>query len=86
MSDYSSDAHWRDAARPARFFMIDYRAAFPLLLFLLHISWWTFSLAFGAMVFFGILERFGFKFRVFVYRIRTLVAGHRKMAIPWWKE
>ena len=29
----TADAHWRDSARPAKFFFVDAKAAFPLLLF-----------------------------------------------------
>lgn len=80
------DTHWRDSARSARFFMIDYRAAFPLILFLLHIQWWSFFLAIGATFFFALLERFGFSVTVFLRWLRSTLAGPRKIAIPWWKE
>ncbi len=78
-------AHWRDSARSARFFFIDYRAAFPFLLFLMHIRWWTFFIALGAMLFFWILERYGFTVPVFLRLARSWLAGKRKLAIPWWK-
>lgn len=45
-------AHWRDSARNVRFWIVDSRAAFPLLLFLLHIRLWTFVLAIIATAFF----------------------------------
>mgnify|MGYP006327536373 FL=1 len=49
------EAHWRDSARIPRFFLIDARAAFPLLLFLLHIRVWSFLLALVVMAFFDLL-------------------------------
>lgn len=79
-------AHWRDSARSARFFIIDARAAFPLLLFLLHIQWWSFTLSVVTMAFFGLLERYGFSLTVFLRWLRSILAGPRKVAIPWWKQ
>lgn len=79
-------AHWRDSARSVRFFFIDFRACFPLLLFLLHIRLWTFILAVVATAFFATLERYGFSVIVFIRWIRSFVAGPRKIAQPWWKR
>ena len=78
--------HWRDSARSARFFVVDARAAFPLLLFLLHIRWWTFAIAVISIVFFAILEHYGFTVPVFLRTVRTFLAGPRKIAIPWWRQ
>jgi len=79
-------AHWRDSARPARFFLVDYRAAFPLLLFLLHIRLWTFLVALFAMFLFYLLERYGFTVPVFLRLSRAWLAGPRKFAAPWWRR
>jgi len=86
MARIRTEAHWRDSARAPRFFLIDARAAFPLLLFLLHIRLWSFLLALGAMFFFGLLERYGFSLIVFLRWARNLLAGPHKIAIPWWKQ
>ncbi len=85
MAGFSENAHWRDSARNPRFFIVDARAAFPFLLFLLHIRLWTFIVAVVAMAFFGLLERYGFSVIVFLRFLRTFLAGPRKIAIPWWK-
>ncbi|PIZ04172.1 MAG: phosphoesterase [Gammaproteobacteria bacterium CG_4_10_14_0_8_um_filter_38_16] len=77
-------AHWRDSARPIKFFMWDGRAAFPVVIFLMHIAWWTFVLTVVLIIFFSILNRYGFTPTVFGRWLRTLVAGNRKMAVPWW--
>ena len=79
-------AHWRDSARPARFFLVDYRAAFPLLLFLLHIKLWTLGLAAFAMFVFAALEHYGFTVPVFLRLFRGWLAGPRKYARPWWRR
>lgn len=86
MARIPTAAHWRDSARNPRFFIIDARAAFPLLLFLLHVRWWTFTLAIIVMLFFGLLERYGFSLTVFLRWVRFTLAGSRKIAIAWWKE
>ncbi len=79
-------AHWRDSARTPRFFFIDSRAAFPFLLFLMHISWWTLWIALITVSFFWILERYGFTVPVFLRLARSYLGGKRKQAIPWWKN
>jgi intracellular multiplication protein IcmT len=86
MANFSSTAHWRDSARAARFFLIDYRAAFPLLLAILHIRVWTFAAAIITMFFLALLERYGFTVTVFLRWLRSTLAGPHKVAIPWWKE
>lgn len=82
----NSEAHWRDSARPIKFFIWDGKAAFPMLLFLCHMKVWTLCVAIGAMMFFTILNRYGFTPLVFFRWLRTTIAGPRKLAIPWWME
>lgn len=79
-------AHWRDSARNVRFWIVDYRACFPLLILLFHIRLWTFIFAVAATVFFSLLERYGFTPTVFMRWMRAYVAGPRKIAQPWWKD
>lgn len=78
--------HWRDSARPARFFLVDYRAAFPLLLFLLHIRMWTFMTAIVTMTLFYLLERYGFTVPVFLRLARSWLAGPRKFSRALWRS
>lgn len=86
MAYIPTDASWRDSARAARFFLVDYRAAFPLVLCLLHIRWWTVILAIVATFFFALLERYGFTVTVFLRWFRSTLAGPRKVSKPWWKD
>ena len=76
----------RDSSRTPRFFFIDAFAAFPLVLVLLHICWWTFSLALIAILFFVILERFKFTLPVFRRWVKTTLAGPIRYAYPWWRQ
>lgn len=80
------DAHWRDSARSPKFFIFDAKAAFPLLLFLIHIRWWTFTVAVLAWLFFTYLNYHGFSLEVFLRWVRATLAGKRKIAIPWWMQ
>lgn len=82
---FPKDTHWRDSARSPRFFLVDARAAFPVFLFLMHIKYWTATLALVTILFFGVLERFGFTLPIFWRWLRCFIAGSRKMSIPWWK-
>jgi len=84
--EFSPDTHWRDSARSARFFIFDAKAAFFLVLFLLHIHLWTFVVTVLAMCFFSFLEHKGFSFQVFLRWLRTQLAGKRKASDPWWKK
>ena len=77
-------AHWRDSARTPRFYFIEGHAAFPLLLFLLHIRWWTFTLAIAATIFFSVLAHYGFSVQVFLRWTRCFFGGKYKTASPWW--
>ena len=80
----NADAHWRDSARSIRFFIWDGKAAFPMLLFLMHTRVWTLVIAVAAMMFFTILNRYGFTPIVFFRWLRNLAAGKRKISRPWW--
>lgn len=80
------NAHWRDSGRLPRFFLIDARSAFPLLLFLLHIKLWTFIVALSATIFFGVIEYFGYSAVVFLRLLRAFFAGKRKANRRWWRE
>lgn len=82
----NAQAHWRDSARSVRFFIWDGKAAFPMLLFLMHIKVWTFVVALATMMFFSILNRYGFTPIVFGRWLRSFIAGRRKMAMPWWVQ
>lgn len=81
-----ADAAWRDSARYPRFFVIDANAALPLVVFFVHIRWWTFILAVFAIVFFGILERFKFTLPIFFRWLRSTLAGRVRVAHPTWRD
>lgn len=83
---YRTGAHWRDSARSVRFFMLDGKTAFPMLLMLMHITMWTFCLAVSATIFFSILRHYGYTVDVFFRRARCIISGPRKAARAWWEK
>ena len=85
-SSSQGGSHWRDSARNVRFFVWDGKTAFPMLLFLLHITLWTFITALSVTFFFTILRHYGYTVEVFFRYLRNLIAGPRKAAIAWWEE
>ncbi|PHQ80764.1 MAG: phosphoesterase [Coxiella sp. (in: Bacteria)] len=81
-----NEAHWRDSARPIRFFIWDGKLAFPIILPLMYArSWWTWGIALFAIIFFSILNRYGFSPIVFLRWLRTKIAGKRKLVTPVWE-
>lgn len=56
------DTHWRNSMKPARFFMLDARAAWPVLVMLLHMRIYTMIFALFVMAAFYLLEQRGLSF------------------------
>ena len=78
--------YWRDTSRTPRFFFIDAYAVFPMIIFLIHMRWWTFQLAVSVMLFFAILERFKLTLPIFLRIVRLLIGGPHKTSRVWWRE
>lgn len=80
------NAHWRDSARKIRFFGMDVRIAFLLFFFLIHIRFWTFFVVLFGICFLTLVDYYGFSLVVFGRCIRGILAGPRKVSVPWWKQ
>ncbi len=78
---FNAQNHWRNTARPVRFFNVDARGAVFLLVFLMHMRLWTLILAVSAIAFFVILERFGLSLPLASRRFRVWIVGHRRPAL-----
>lgn len=78
-------AHWRDSARTVKFFIWDGKTAFPLVIFLMHISWITLGVTLATITLFTVLNYFGYRLEVFLRIIRNAIAGSRKAVIAWWE-
>lgn len=76
---------WRDASKtPAFFGVVDTRAAFPVLGFVIYSSWNTFFIAAGSIVFFVAMGMLGYQLPVLYRKTRSLFRGTRLFARPWW--
>jgi intracellular multiplication protein IcmT len=86
VATFSKTAAWRDSARAARFLFVDARAAFPVFVFLMHICKSTGFFVIVSVIFFSILERYGFTVPVFLRWLRLVCAGDIKTSKPWWQQ
>ena len=50
---------WRETGSPLRFMGCDARILFPMVVWALHMAWWTFYVAVAGILAFAIAERFG---------------------------
>lgn len=76
---------WRDAGRPVRFLTFDGRSAIAILVFMVHISMATLMISVALMVFFWVIERFGYTVPNARRRARVLLMGNTKRAVAWWR-
>jgi len=84
MQKIDPESCWRDSARRTKFFILDCQAAFPFVIWLIHMRLWTFAVALVSMLFFVLLARFGYSIPVFARLMRQMLAGARKVSRPWW--
>ena len=68
---------WRDTARPFMFGPVDGMAAYPLVLFLFHIRFWTLAVALSMVVFIIVIGRFGYTPPVAFLAFRAWIGGRR---------
>lgn len=78
---FNSYNHWRNTARPVRFFNIDYRAGIFLFIFLMHIRLWTFVMMLCVMALLWVLERRGLTFTLALRRMRVWFVGASRPAL-----
>lgn len=71
------NSFWRDSARSLRFFVVSAYVAVPVLLFLLHIRWWTFAVLVATIVVMIVIEQFGYTIPVAALALRARLAGRR---------
>ena len=72
-------AHWRDTGRTPRLYIIDARGALPILLVLLHMRLWTFSLMILVIIFLICLQYYRLPIPVFFRVLIGTIAGKRKV-------
>ena len=72
-------AHWRDSGRVPRLYVIDARGALPILLVLLHMRLWTFSLMILIIIFLIFLQYYRLPLPVFFRVVVGVLMGKRKV-------
>lgn len=74
---------WWNTALSARFFMFEAYSVLPFVVFLAHITWWTFGLATATFLLFVALERFGITVVVALRLLRSFIAGPIRYGVAW---
>ncbi|GAB5387236.1 MAG: hypothetical protein Alpg2KO_02040 [Alphaproteobacteria bacterium] len=77
---------WRETMRPARFFIVDARAAVLIGVCMLHFRTWTVMLTLIGMVVLVLLERKGLTVPAAFRAIRAFIAGNRRPHVSWMKR
>ncbi len=77
---------WRYTALPVKVAILDARACFPLLVFVLYWSWMTAYIAIVGVVFFTVISWFGLTVPAVVRVGRRLLVGAVRPALPAWKR
>lgn len=78
---FNSYNHWRNTARPVRFFTLDYRAGIFLFIFLMHIRLYTFVSILLICIVLIILERRGLTLPLAMRRLRVWFIGPIRPAL-----
>lgn len=76
--------NWQDSGRETKLWIMNSTTSFPVLLFLVNISWTTFFIVISTMAVFFVLDYYGFKPKVFFRYARSFLAGGLKSARPWY--
>jgi len=77
---------WRNTGLPVRIFMLDARACFPVLLFVIKWTWITFYIAVIGISFFSAISFFGLTLPAVIRLIRRVLVGATRPAVPSWKR
>lgn len=74
-------AHWRDSALQPRFFSVDARAAFFVVIFLMHPNWYTFGVVIFVLIVLSILNYYRFSLVASFRLLRGFLTGSKKIII-----
>jgi hypothetical protein len=69
------EGFWRESARAVRLAFMSAYVAVPLLVFFLHIRWWTFWFLVATVAAMTIIEQFGYTPPVALLALRARIAG-----------
>ena len=77
---------WRNTGRPVKVLILDARACFPLLAFVVYWSWITFYVAMVGLAFFIVISWFGLTPPTALRTMRRWFVGPLRPAVPSWKR
>ena len=77
---------WRYTALPVKVAVLDARACFPALVFVLYWSWATAYVAIAGIVFFGVISWFGLTVPAVARVMRRALVGSIRPAVPAWRR
>jgi intracellular multiplication protein IcmT len=77
---------WRYTALPVKVAILDARACFPVLLFVLYWSWITAYIAIAGILFFTVISWFGLPVPAVVRLMRRILVGSVRPAVPAWQR
>jgi intracellular multiplication protein IcmT len=77
---------WRYTALPVKVAVLDARACFPVLVFVLHWSWTTAYIAITGIIFFTVISWFGLTVPAVARLIRRILVGSVRAAVPAWQR
>jgi intracellular multiplication protein IcmT len=72
-------AHWRDSALTPKFFTVDARAAFIVLLCMVRPNWYTFGAVMAVLVFLSILNYYHVSLVASIRILRNFLTGSNKV-------
>jgi intracellular multiplication protein IcmT len=81
---YNPNASWRDTAREPKLWVFDSRVLPPILVAMFHITTTTFAFALVCVIILQVLAYYGFSVPIFIRYCRSIAAGKRRVATPWW--
>ncbi len=84
-------APWRNTALPVMFWAVEGYAALPLVLWAVHIRWWTFWVAVSCTTALTVIRYFGLDARsayrlVGAFLVRALAGGRVRAFAPCWER
>lgn len=86
MSDITTRTGWRNTGQPVRVVILDARALFPFLCFVVYWSWITFYIAVIGVSFFSLISFLGMTLPAMYRLIRRLLVGTTRPAVPAWNR
>lgn len=74
-------SHWRDSALTPRFFSVDGRAAFFIIIFLMRPNWYTFGIVCFILILLSILNYYRVSLIASARLLRGFITGSKKIII-----